>query len=287
MKDVKLDGLSREDWLKIRRSGVGGSDVAGIMKMSPFATPLDVYLDKIGESKPIEENARMIAGRFLEPAVANMFADMFTDYKLVKDTHMRFHKDYPYMFANTDYLIKAPDGSYGVLEIKTTNSWYAKTWTDDVPAQYYLQLMYYIGIMDFQFGYIAILIDGWDFRCYRYERNNNDIQSIFFNVMKFWNDNVIAKVEPEPMSDEDLKTLYPETVSGKCVEADVLVRADCNEYLEVLEEESVLKSKKSKLAFDIKRVMGDAELLIDGDEIIAKLKQNAKGARVLTVVKQN
>lgn len=37
-KVVDISNLSREDWLEYRKKGIGGSDVAAIMGISPFAT---------------------------------------------------------------------------------------------------------------------------------------------------------------------------------------------------------------------------------------------------------
>jgi len=35
--------LSREEWLNLRKTGIGGSDVAAIFGISPFGTARDVY----------------------------------------------------------------------------------------------------------------------------------------------------------------------------------------------------------------------------------------------------
>lgn len=52
---VDTADLSREDWLDYRRLGIGGSDAAAIMGLSPFATIRDLYFDKIGVTPVIEE----------------------------------------------------------------------------------------------------------------------------------------------------------------------------------------------------------------------------------------
>ena len=44
---VETENLSREEWLDYRRQGIGGSDVAGIMGISPFRTARDIYYDKL------------------------------------------------------------------------------------------------------------------------------------------------------------------------------------------------------------------------------------------------
>ena len=52
---VDTADLSREDWLDYRRLGIGGSDAAAIMGLSPFSTIRDLYFDKIGVTPVIEE----------------------------------------------------------------------------------------------------------------------------------------------------------------------------------------------------------------------------------------
>ena len=38
-------GLSREEWLAYRRMGIGGSDAAAILGISPVRTAADLYYD--------------------------------------------------------------------------------------------------------------------------------------------------------------------------------------------------------------------------------------------------
>lgn len=64
---------NREDWLKQRKSGIGGSDVAAVLGLSAFRTPTDVYLDKIGEAEPQQATDSMHFGQLLEDVVAKEF----------------------------------------------------------------------------------------------------------------------------------------------------------------------------------------------------------------------
>lgn len=52
---VDTENLSREDWLSYRRKGIGGSDAAAIMGMSPFCTKRDLYYDKCGIQAVMDE----------------------------------------------------------------------------------------------------------------------------------------------------------------------------------------------------------------------------------------
>ena len=74
---VDTDTLSREDWLSYRKLGIGGSDVAAIMGISPFATIRDLYNDKLGIEPLIEEESNWVAkevGHRLEDLVAEIFS---------------------------------------------------------------------------------------------------------------------------------------------------------------------------------------------------------------------
>ena len=45
---VDTENLSRDEWLKWRRRGIGGSDAAAVLGISPFRTARDLYYDKMG-----------------------------------------------------------------------------------------------------------------------------------------------------------------------------------------------------------------------------------------------
>jgi len=60
---VRTTDMDHSEWLKWRKKGIGGSDAAAIAGLNPWKSPIAVYLDKIGETEPIEDNERMRIGR--------------------------------------------------------------------------------------------------------------------------------------------------------------------------------------------------------------------------------
>ena len=116
---VDTDTLSREDWLSYRKLGIGGSDVAAIMGISPFATIRDLYNDKLGIEPLIEEEeSNWVAkevGHRLEDLVAEIFAKK-TGLTVFPVRKMFRHPLYPFMLADVDFFIIFPDGSYGILD---------------------------------------------------------------------------------------------------------------------------------------------------------------------------
>ena len=72
---VDTTDLPRDEWLAYRRKGIGGSDAAAVLGISPFMTARDLYYDKLGISAQSDEEnwvAKEI-GHLLEPLVANIF----------------------------------------------------------------------------------------------------------------------------------------------------------------------------------------------------------------------
>ena len=66
--------VPRELWLKARQEGIGGSDAAATMGLSPFKSPFALYVDKVDEV-PDEQTERMKRGQQMEDAIARMFLD--------------------------------------------------------------------------------------------------------------------------------------------------------------------------------------------------------------------
>lgn len=103
---VDTESLSREDWLSYRKLGIGGSDVAAIMGISPFATIRDLYNDKVGiEPAIMEEESNWVAkevGNRLENLVAEIFSKK-TGLTVFPVRKMFRHPLYPFMVADVDF----------------------------------------------------------------------------------------------------------------------------------------------------------------------------------------
>lgn len=76
----------RENWLRERKKGIGGSDVAAVLGLNPWRTPLDVFNEKTAETvddKPQSDAAHF--GTILEDVVADEFARR-TGFKVARFT---------------------------------------------------------------------------------------------------------------------------------------------------------------------------------------------------------
>lgn len=73
---VSTENLTEQEWLAYRRQGIGGSDVAAILGISPFRTARDLYDDKLNIASAVDDTGNWVAlemGHLLEPLVAQIF----------------------------------------------------------------------------------------------------------------------------------------------------------------------------------------------------------------------
>ena len=159
---VDTSDLPRDEWLKYRRLGIGGSDAAAILGISPFRTARDLYYDKLNIVTADDEGnwVAMEMGNLLEPLVAKIFAKK-TGLKVFQRKCMFQHPHYPWMLADLDYLVELPDGSIAILEIKTTNYNAKDNWwyngKEIVPIYYESQGRHYMSVMNIDRVYFCCL----------------------------------------------------------------------------------------------------------------------------------
>ena len=156
-------GMTRERWLECRMHGpkgdipytIGGSDVAAVFGLSPWTTPLELWLIKKGRMKPpMKDNPDQLEmGHLLEPITAHFYAKK-TGHQVLVDTNMYQHADFPYALADIDRkIIRKDNGEEGVLECKSCTYHKADSWANDAyPIYYEMQLRFYLAVKDLNFG---------------------------------------------------------------------------------------------------------------------------------------
>ena len=161
-------GMTNEMWLKCREHGpkgnieytVGGSDVATIFGLSPWTTPLELWMVKKGRMKPKSPpNPDQLAmGHMLEPIAAHFYAQR-TGNTVADDNYLYQHATLEYALANIDRrYTRKEDGEGGVLECKSLTYHKAADWADGaIPIYYELQLRYYLAVLDEKHGAFSAL----------------------------------------------------------------------------------------------------------------------------------
>ena len=173
---------TREEWLKVRKLGLGGSDMAAVLGLSPWRSPIDVWLDKTSDTVEEKESEPMYWGNVLEEVVAQEFAKR-SGYKVRNNNFTLQSDEYPYLLANIDREIVGLDAG---LECKTANAFKANEWDgDNVPDAYYIQCQHYMAVTGKASWWIAALIGGNTFVYKEIKRNDEVIQAIIDTGAEF------------------------------------------------------------------------------------------------------
>jgi len=268
---VKEETYATEaDWLAARRSGIGGSDAAAVLGLSPFETPLSVYARKRGLLPDSEETPAMRFGKLLEPIIAGEY--IRETGRTLRDPG-RFtiarSEDVPYLFATLDREILTADGKDvpSILEIKSTNAFRADDWADEAPAHVQVQGQHQLLVTGRAWVSFAVLIGGQDFRWVDLERNDKFIGVMRERLAEFWRR--VELGDPPPAGAEDkevLAALYPREAAGITVPLrGEAVTWDADREIATAEVKKWMRIKEEAEA-KIKAAIGEAEagLLPDG-----------------------
>ena len=193
------------------RTGIGGSDQATLLGLSPYSCLYELWLKCTGETMPVQkETFEKKRGHILEELVAEMFRNQ-TGYIVLDDTSIYVHPQYPYLRANLDRIYQRPqfdsDGNVlgtieGILECKTVDPKHPDVkdyWKkNQVPTRYLLQVMYYMMIKNVDEAYVACMygISQSDYVQIKVLRNKDLEAQLLKRNVGFWTNYVVPKICP-------------------------------------------------------------------------------------------
>ncbi len=251
-----------------RTKYIGGSDVGAILGLNKWRTPLDVFYEKTGLRENEDcDNEFMYWGREIEPLITKKFMEQTTI--SVKSHPIKYQEKYPFLAAHVDGVIESKNDGVitDILECKCASEYVKSSWGEegsaDIPASYLMQVAHYSNIFKVEFVYIAVLFGGNDFKIYQYIKDEKLEKQIEEKLVDFWENNVLKREPPMPVSIDEAKSLYRHAEEGSISVAD-------NEILDVYYDmmEAKKLKKESEKAYDDKELkimnfMNDAETLVD------------------------
>lgn len=263
-----------------RKQFIGGSDIASIMGLSRFATPLQIWALKTGRLQPkdLSNNEAVELGSELEDFVAKKF-EKKTGLKVRRAPKIYSHKTYPHFRCQVDRLVVETGHIHSVdalLEVKTCSAWKAKEWIDEeIPQEYILQVMWQLGITGRNTGHIAVLIGGQAFKYKKIDFDQELFDRMIQSAFLFWK-MVQDDVPPMAMGDDNpfMIELYP----SEQTEALQLVE-ELNDSIALLQQTKgsigELMKTKDDLEAKLKAVIGN-NLGIRTKEFTVTWKRMAK-----------
>jgi putative phage-type endonuclease len=264
----------RAQWLHARKAGIGGSDAAAACGLSPWKSPIELWLEKTGTvEKEDEESEVMYWGTTLESVVCNEFAKR-TGLEVLEPVEIRVHPEYPWMIANLDRVIIDENENYGVLEAKTANAFTLAEWqAGEIPIQYQLQMAHYLAVTGYSFGYFACLVGGQHYFIHRVDRDDALIESLIKLESDFWSgvvNNVPPAIDGSESCSEFLKKLFPES-NGEIVQLDAKFEKIIEDFEEVKRTIKELEAVESLQKNLLINELGAAEIgIVNGRTITYK-----------------
>jgi putative phage-type endonuclease len=246
-----------DGWLEWRRGGIGASDIAGVMGLSPWSSAWSVWADKVGLAPPQPTSELMEAGRWLELAIAPWAQDR-TGMPVTGMQTALEDPDLEWMRCTADGFVgelAAPDA---LLEIKTTG--YGRRW-ETVPVHYQCQAQWQMAVTALSAVVFAVL-HGRRLEIYRLERDPADIEVLIQAADRFWHAHVLERVAPpldgSAATADALAAIYPLETPGASVALDELEPV-LGDWRAARAAESAAKRERREAESLIKAALGDAE----------------------------
>jgi len=260
--------MNRLQWLEERRKGVGGSDVAAIMGLSPFKTAYQVYLEKRKEVADWDGNELTDWGKRMEPAIRQWYSDTTGRSVRLPDKIM-YHPKHTFMLASLDGF--TDDGR--VVEIKTARN--GKQWgepeTNQIPDYYAVQVHHYMTITGFDVADIPVSIAGGAPLLYLVEADKEISEMSIEACAKFW-ERVQSGNPPDPVTYADAVARFGKSSASGAVIASGNTMIDLDELRSVRQQMKDLAEREEFLKGNIITFIGES-----GDSIV-----NESGETLLT-----
>jgi putative phage-type endonuclease len=290
---VKTIDLPREDWLEVRKLGIGSSDAGAAVGLNPYKSRLELWMDKTGRGEalpkvdPHDEESPMYWGTLLEPIVAAHYTKR-TGNRVRKINAVLQHPDADkaWMLANIDREVTgAPDVQ--ILECKTAGINGARLWKEGVPEYVQLQVHHQLCVTGKQAADVAVLMGGQHLEIHRINRDDSLIKNLIQLEREFWH--YVETDTPPPADGSEsaelaLRCLYPQD-SGQTIDfqQDTVLSATFSDLVSIRESIAQMEAQEAKLKQSIQQVMGNASGAVF--ETGAVTWRKAKDSVVLDVAK--
>jgi putative phage-type endonuclease len=252
-----------EEWLRQRLEGIGGSDAAAVLGISPFKSRVELWHEKVSKKIDPESVEELIfeIGHALEPIVAKKYVGM-TGRKLEMRPR-KIHPDYPFMIGNIDREIVGDERGPGILEIKTKGAW--TDWnSDDIPPYYMTQIQHYLSVYGYDWAGFAVLDLGTRKVTHiDIDRDDKLISRLIQEEAKFW-ELVEKKICPEVDSSKVCgEFLRKHFKLSEDVTIDLIGNDEATKWATILKDiksqEKLIKSREVECKNYLMSLVGNAE----------------------------
>lgn len=220
MHAIQIPYQGEDEWLRLRREGIGASDIAGILGISPWTTPFSVWASKIG-ALPDDPNEEMDWGKLLEDIVLDRWERDSHLWAVARATLWQ-HPEHEWARCSLDALAaEAPFDiarellvePLAVVEAKTDGHW---QW-DEIPLHYRAQGQWQMLVTGLDRVIFPVLHQGRRFRVYELEADWEDQEALFKAAERFWTDYVQGNRSPDVEASDNqlLANVWPHHIDSE------------------------------------------------------------------------
>jgi putative phage-type endonuclease len=270
-----------DQWHMQRAMSLGASDVAAILGLSDWGTPLSVYMQKKGVRSEIPANLAYF-GHKLEPVIAQWIMDEHPEVGDVIHGFSARSEVWPWLAATLDRWAEGAGGQVIPIELKTSSAFSRDKWADGVPFVYQVQVQAQIAVVGAPFGWLAVLHGGNDPELYRIERDDEFItEHLIPKTRDFWHRHVLADEPPEPTTLAEVADVYP-SEPLQIVGSELVIEA-AEQRAVILADMAALKEQADAFTLAIAQYMGTADTLTRPDGTPVLTYKSQAGRRSVSV----
>lgn len=263
--------------LSATRGYIGGGNVAGILGVSPYKSPLDEFLTITGQGEPEDESQQAFFRRrkALEPFAVELFLSEVRGREVARVNHRYTDPEFGFICAEIDAETDDDEN----IEIKSVHPLAAADWGDPggdaVPVYVTAQAMHGLMVTGRRVCFPIAMIGFDDFRVYRIERDDALIAAMRAKEVEFWNGHVLPMVEPEPVTRDDLRLRFG-LDRGTTLEADTELLITINRLRDIAATVKPLEKEFEELKLQVQLAMRDAAAVaVDGKTLLTWKTQSA------------
>ena len=269
----------RAEWLEWRKQGIGASDIAGILSLSPWASPWSVWADKSGLLPDSPSNGPQEYGKRAEPMIRQWFEDDTGLTTLAGEEVWVSNPDKPFIRATPDDVVGESATSpladaLGGLEMKAELG--RSRWLE-IPSHYQTQGQWQMAATGWDRVWFAVL-HGFSFETYVLERDQSDIDFMVKRAEQFWTDHVLTG-DPPPVDGHDATTealavVYPD---ARDEAADLTDHAETFKALiRAKAAKKTIETEVKSLSNEIRAAMGECHSAEVDGRAVATLGQQTR-----------
>ncbi len=251
-----------EEWLELRKQGIGGSDIGTIIGANPYESAYTLWHKRLGliPESDLSDNLAVWLGNVLEEPILRRFEQRHPELEVFTVGSYR-NKKHDFMQANPDALFRNKNtGEWGIIEVKTgRNPW------DDVPPSYRAQVQWYLTVFGMSKAYIVGFV-GYQWEERRIESDSFEAAHLVTEAKRFLNAVKTASKPDWDGSDSTLETtrMMNPDIDGTTIEVGEIGVSLWNAQMRYDEAKAELNAYKAAL-LDCMGSARHATTTVDGE----------------------